>query len=295
MKDDRNFLLHRIDMNITVNKVLSPKIILIAILLLPLAACSSMRSLTATFRSTDHFLTLESDTRVLYEPGAETYARELTPLLPEAIGKVEEQHNLPFHDPVRIHLCASAASCYQLTGSRAPGVVTNKLFLSPVLFEEGRPVDRYLTHELSHLHLVQRLGRLNYARLPAWFKEGLAEVVSGGATASRVTDEEAYKAIAEGRNFTPDAGRNIISAFISPRYGSYWNISQPLFYRQSMLFVVFLKKKDENSFLKMLLAIQRGEHFSAALANAYDESLSALWKTFVAESKTRVNLGANIH
>jgi hypothetical protein len=265
------------------------QIILIATLLLPLSACSSMGSLMAAFRSTDHFLTLDSDTRILYEPGAEANARELVPLLPEAIKKIEEDQYLPFHDPIKIYVCASAENCYKLTGSRAPAIVTNKLFLSPVLFLERRPIDRYLTHQLSHLHLRQRLGMLNFTRLPTWFKEGLAEVFSGGATSFQITDQEAYKAIADGHNFTPDSDRNIISIFISPRYGNYWKISEPMFYRQSMLFVAFLKKTDEKAFLKMLMAIQHGEYFSTALTDAYNENLSALWNTFIEETKASAN------
>lgn len=272
-----------------VNKVVPLQIILIAILFLPLSACSSMGSLMATFRSTDHFLTLDSDTRILYEPGAEANARELVPLLPEAIRKVEEDQYLPFHDPVKIYVCASAENYYKLTGSRAPAVVTKKLFLSPVLFSEGRPIDRFLTHELSHLHLVQRLGMLNYTKLPAWFKEGLAEVVSGGATSFQITDQEAYKAIEDGHTFTPDSDRSVVSIFTSPRYGSYWKISQPLFYRESMLFVAFMKRTDEKSFRKMLTTIQQGECLSAALKDAYNERLAGLWHKFMEEIKASDN------
>lgn len=39
-----------------------------------LPACSSARSLVATFRSTDAFVALGSDPRILYEPGAEALA-----------------------------------------------------------------------------------------------------------------------------------------------------------------------------------------------------------------------------
>jgi hypothetical protein len=281
-------------MNTMVNKVLPLQIIHIAILLLPLMGCSSIRSLMATFHSTDHFLTIDSDTRILYEPGAEANARELVPLLPEAIKKVEEAQYSPFQDPIKIYVCASAENYYKLTGTRAPAVVTNKLFLSPVLFSERRPLERYLTHELSHLHLMQRLGMLNYTRLPAWFKEGLAEVVSGGATSFQITDQEAYKAIEGGHNFTPDSDRNIISIFISPRYGGHWKISAPLFYQQCMLFVAFLKKTDEVSFTKMMMAIQHGEYFSTALSDAYKEGLPALWKTFIEEMKARANKRVNL-
>ncbi len=253
------------------------QICLIAILFLAAPACTSEKSLAG------RFLVLESDNRILYEHGAEAYARELLPFLPAAISKVEAAQYLPFYKPVKVYVCASAETCHKLTGSRAPAVTTDNVFLSPVLFQEKRPLDRYLTHELAHLHIEQRLGLMKFRLLPAWFKEGLAEYVAGGATGARVTDEETYDAIRKGRTFVPDDGRNVVSALLFPRYGSHWGISEALFYRQSMLFIAFLRNTDEGSFRKLLLAIQQGQSFRTALAEAYHQPLSALWEEFVAE------------
>jgi len=280
-------------MNLLLNRTVPIQIILVAILVLSLSACSATRSLIASFQSTDHFLTLASDPRVLYEPGAEANARDIVPLLPEAISKVEKRQYLPFRDPVNIYVCASAESYYKLTGTRARAVVTNKLFLSPALFQDRPTLPLYLTHELSHLHLLQRLGTYRMIELPSWFKEGLATFVSGGGGAPDISDEQALNAIRSTQNFVPDEGQGVIGSLLFPRYGSYWKLDNHMFYRQGMLFVAFMQKTDENSFRKFLISIQQGEDFSTALMNAYNKNLSRLWEQFIEEIKGRNDKNTN--
>jgi hypothetical protein len=246
-----------------------------------LSACSQSRAIIASFRSTDDFIPLSSDKRVLYEPGAETHASEIALLLPEAIQKVEAAHYQPFKNAVEVYICASKESCFRLTAQHAPATVTHKLFISPALFEGEKPIDRYLTHELSHLQLLQRVGTLNSMKLPAWFKEGLAEFVSGNATGAMVTDEEAERSLAQGRGFVPDDGRGLLASFFSPRYGTYWGMSQPLFYHQSMLFVRYLHTVDEPAFHRFLTEVQNGKGFKNALESTYHTDLAALWGTYL--------------
>lgn len=267
------------------------RIIPAAFLILVLSSCATTRGIIGSFRSTAQFKPIASDGRILYEPGAEAFANKVAPFLPGAIKKVEEEQYLPFHDPVRIYVCASADTFYKLTGTRAAAdTTTSSVFLSPALFQGGRPVDHYLTHELSHLQLLQRLGKFKMFLLPAWFKEGLAETVSGGATGMPITAQEAYKAITEGHSFIPDSGRNIISTFINQRYGNYWKIGEPMFYRQSMLFVEFMKKKDGTSFKNFLLSVEHGESFSSAVRSAYHERLSGLWGEFTEKDQDKCRI-----
>lgn len=272
-------------MSFLLNRTVLLQIILVAILVLPLSACSATASLIASLRPTDHFLTLESDARVLYEPGAEENAHNIVPLLPQAIDIVEKRQYVPFHEPIKIYVCASAESYYKLTGSRARAVVTNNLFLSPALFQDRPTLPLYLTHELSHLHLLQILGTYRMIRLPSWFKEGLATFVSGGGGASDITDDEALDAIRRGQTFVPDEGQGVIASLLFPRYGSHWKLDNHMFYRQGMLFVSFMQETDEDSFRKFLISIQQGEDFSTALTNAYNKNLDTLWESFVAEIK----------
>lgn len=245
-----------------------------------LAACAPLRSVAAALRSTDGFAPAASDGRVLCEPGAEAYALRVSPLLPAAIAAVEQVHGWPFRRAVSVYVCATDESCARHTGSKAPAVVTNKLFLSPALFDGARPLDRYLAHELSHLHLVQSVGVRGAFRIPEWFKEGLAEVVSGGATGRTVADAEAFAAVREGRSFVPDEGRNVVSSFLFPRYGAHWELGQPMFYRQCMLFVRFLRDTDAGAFREFLSAVEDGREFGRALCDAYRVPLDELWRRF---------------
>lgn len=259
--------------------------ILIIATLIALASFSPIRSLVALTHSTDHFVPFSGDNRIQIEPGAEHFAALLSPHMNDAITKVENGHNAPFMFQPTIYVCATHESFYRLTGQRAAATVTNKAFISPNLFQGKRPLDRYLAHEMSHLHVVQRVGLIDAARIPAWFKEGLAEMVSGGATASFVTVPEAIRAIKEGHNFIPDEGRNLVLSFLFPRYGSYWGIENRMFYRQSMLFVEFMRAYDESAFNRFLANLEDGDEFEQALNDTYPGGLSMLWDSFL--DKTR--------
>jgi hypothetical protein len=240
-------------------------------------------------RSKDHFTPFAGDRRVRVEPGADRFALMVSPYVTDAIKKVESAQAAPFESEVRIYVCASATSFYRLTGRRVPATTTNNVYLSPDLFQETRALDRYLTHELSHLHLVQSIGVFGGTRLPEWFKEGLAEMVSGGATSSSVTVSEALKAISEGRSFIPDEGRNLVASFLFPHYGTYWHIENRMFYRQSMLFVQFMHDQDRAAFQRFLAAVVQGDSFKKALRRSYPNGMPGLWSKFVQEARTTAN------
>lgn len=259
-------------------------------LVLLLAACSPIRSLAALSRSHDAFVPYTGDTRIQVEPGAEDLAAQVSPLITEAIRTVEATHAAPFVSHVTIHVCATNASYYRFTGQRSPATTTNKVYLSPELFQGHRPLHRYLTHELSHFHLVQRLGLLGAIRLPEWFKEGLAELVSGGATGTSVPVSDALRAISEGRSLVPDEGRGAISSFLIPHYGSYWNIENRMFYRQSMLFVQFIRDQDRDAFHRFLTEVERGNDFKGSLRSAYPGGVPLLWAKFLDHARTSANL-----
>ena len=44
----------------------------------------------------------------------------------------------------------------------------------------GRPLDHFITHEITHTLEVRAVGILAYRRMPDWVKEGYAEYVGGG-------------------------------------------------------------------------------------------------------------------
>ena len=66
------------------------KIVVWGILSLVLWGCSSTTAITHYFKSTDHFRPLDSEPRVLFEPGAEQFAKMVAERLPDAIETVEK-------------------------------------------------------------------------------------------------------------------------------------------------------------------------------------------------------------
>jgi len=250
--------------------------------LLASSGCSVTRTAISSLRSTDHFVPLETDKRVLYEPSAEAFAEQMAELLPQAIEQVESGHYRPFVKPVAIHVCASQESYEKLTGLKAPASVTLKgVFFSPRLVEEQRPLLLYLAHELSHLHLEQQIGKWKFARLPGWFKEGLATYVSGGGGAQNVSESEAIEAIKAGKHFEPHEKGNIFFR----KYGHHWGLTPQMFYRQCMMFVVYLKNIDEQKYRSFLLCIQDGAGFSESFHDAFDVSLAEIWNEFLTETE----------
>lgn len=136
--------------------------------------------------STDAFIAHQANPRIYHDPGAEHYARLLIPILSACITQIEQKQQAPFTEDIKIFVCASQESFNTLVprGIRAKGAMfLEKLFLSPRAFETDRH-QGILTHELSHLHMIQTVGGVAYQTgLPVWFQEGLAVFVSEGGGA----------------------------------------------------------------------------------------------------------------
>ncbi len=253
---------------------------LLAAFLLLLSSCAVMRSAVCSLKSTDHFKPLKTDPRVFYEPGAEAFAAQVAELLPQALERVEAGQYRPFAKPVAIYVCASDESYTEATGLEAPASATWKgVFLSPRLVREQRPLSLYLAHELSHLHIVQQIGIYKWTKLPAWFHEGLATFVSGGGGAYTVTDSQAIEAIKAGQHFEPHEEGGILFR----KYAGNWGLSPHMFYRQSMVFVAYLKALDEQKHRKLVLSIEDGLSFSESFHNAYGLSVAQVWEMFLRE------------
>src|SRR5690606_11003924 len=127
-------------------------------------------------------------------------------------------------------------------------VYDNRLVLSRRLFErEPQRVGSILLHELSHLHLGQRLGHYSMG-IPVWFHEGLASYAAHGGGADLVSDDEAWAAAARDRHFLP------AEQHLPWRRRMAVNCKLPPapFYRQAMLFVVSLHGRDPDAFRQLL-------------------------------------------
>jgi len=151
---------------------------------------------------------LAGNSQVHYQPGAEDFARDVAALLPEAITRVEAEHGRRFAHPVIVGVYATpkAYAAANGQGSDVPVGVTfvGRVNLSPKLFwpRHGR-LPAILTHELSHAHVAGWIGNADL-RLPNWFKEGLAVMVSQGGGAELVSEQEAQAAIDHGEQIAID-------------------------------------------------------------------------------------------
>ena len=245
--------------------------------LLSLSGCSLVSHSIAALRSTDNFLIYANDSRVMYEPGAEEYADKIAAFLPSAIQQVERSQYHPFNKPVRIYVCSSRESFKKYFGADVRGGVSNKLFLSPRIFDDGGEVARlYLVHELSHLHIRDYIGDYKMIKLPIWFKEGLATYVSGGGGAHTISEKQALDAIRSGEHFVP----NESGGLIFHKSASDWGLQHHMFYRQSMMFVKYLKTVNESGYRELLLSVENGDKFSMALQVAYGKKLAKAVERF---------------
>jgi len=258
---------------------LCPSTFLILVALF-LAGCATPRQAA----SPEGFTRLADDARVWFEAEGQAYAGEVASLLDKAVAKVEAIHGLPFERPPRVFVCASKPCFRQLvptpgyTAAVLPGEI---LALSPRLdLEENERLPAILAHELSHLHLGQRLGHYT-AAVPIWFHEGLASLVADGGGAEFSSDEDACNAW--------DSGRRIDFAQLDTptkrHQAADFKMSIHQFYRQAWRFMQYLKRRDPDGFAGMLQAIQSGTEFTAAVADAYHTSLEQLGLEFEFDSR----------
>lgn len=280
-------------MRFTVMRIIATTVIaLVLIVSVSAATVPAVRNLASgVWNDPAGLASLPENPQVHYERGASQYAQAVAALLPAAVAQVEAAHGRPFARPVNIGVYSSRtafAAANGLGNTRAAGVTFfGRVLLSPILFTTQRPrLPAILTHEMSHAHLQSWLPALKYLRLPNWFKEGLAVVVSGGGGAERVSETEARDAIRRGERIatgseesllnltaigyenpppeTPDPGARILMA-----------------YRQAGLFVAFLRDKDPAGFARMMSAVFDGRPFADAVTAGYGTGLQTLWADFV--------------
>ncbi len=258
------------------------RIIILMYIALIMSGCTAAKAVVAMNKSTDQFITLEQDTRILYEKGAEKHAQTVAIKLDSAIQTVEQKQYRKFTKPVKVHICNTIESftSYCVNHHAAGCVLNERLFLSPKNFISNQDA---LTHELSHLHIEQQLGMISWhSGYPSWFQEGLATYVSGGQGANKVTVEEARKAINQGSTFNPETSGNLIFRKTAYSYG----LKSHMFYRQASMFVEYLHNLDKLKFKTLLLFVEDGKGFETAFSDAYSAPLSEIWKKFLQQQKT---------
>jgi len=237
----------------------------------------------ALARSADRFLALPEDPRVRYEPGAEAMAEEIARALPDAIRAVEERQYRRFREPPRVFVCASLATFGSFGGDVRSGayLARGRLFFSPKPENTPGRIPRLVAHELSHLHLEEGLSLLEKRRLPPWFEEGLAALVSDGGGAEGVSEEEALAAVASGRAFAPVESGGLLFR----RTGAADGLPPHLFYREAEAFLGALRLRDGEAFRRLVAAVEEGRAVGEAFRSGYGESLEAAFGSFAREAR----------
>ncbi|MPZ43020.1 MAG: hypothetical protein GEV05_06400 [Betaproteobacteria bacterium] len=220
--------------------------------------------------SLSHFRPLAQSSQVRYAPGAEAFARQVAALLPAATAHVETMHYRPFRDEPVVYVCGNDACFHRFVDPRwnftAAVVYDNRLLLAPRLFDrEPQRLVPILLHELSHLHMGQVRGHYSLG-IPVWFHEGLASFVAHGGGADLASDEQAWAAAASQHYFLPDEQH---LPWQSRRMADDWKLPVSVFYRQALLFVRWLHRRDPQAFRRLLISLQNGADFDAAFAQAY--------------------------
>lgn len=229
--------------------------------------------------SVSQFQPLSRDARVLYEPGGEMFAERVAAALPQALQQVEATHARPFSGPITIYVCATA-TCFEryvptprLSGATMRG---DRVFLAPQLNAAEAPrLQPLLTHELSHLHLSQLLGHYT-PDIPIWFHEGLAALAAQGGGAEYASDGQAIEAIRRGKMFAPEQMDQPGKRHTAPA----WGLDIHTFYRQSLLFVRYLRDQSQARFAEFLEDVLEQQDFALAFGNAYNMTLQQAGEHF---------------
>jgi hypothetical protein len=246
--------------------------------------------ISGLLRTPDRMPALAANIQVHYQPGAEEFAHDVAVLLPDALARVETVHGRRFQHPVIVGAYATpeAYAAANGLGSAVPVGVTifGRVNLSPKLFSpQHQRLRAILTHELSHAHIQGWIGGYAYLYLPAWFKEGLAVMLSGGGGAELVSEAEARVAIQSGEKIVIDDAGSLtkltdVRLEKEPENRPLW-YPTVLAYREAGMFVSYLRESDGPAFDRMMNAILDDRPFTEAVTIGYRDGVRSLWGQFI--------------
>ena len=204
-----------------------------------ISGCSTMYA-----HLTYDFNQLEKNGHVYYESGARESAEHVKNILTQRFKQVVDKEYIGFNhlEEINIYVFSSKErySIYSNASIESRGsAYSNDIYLSPKIGEDKNSLDRVLLHELSHLHMSQYVGVWgSITNIPTWFDEGLAVVTSMGGGAEKVTEAEAIEKFNSGKHFIPI----VKTGFFSRKSAHDYELTPHMFYRQSGMFVAYLKK-----------------------------------------------------
>ena len=236
-----------------------------------------IKAIKAKFKSTDHFLILQEDSRIRYELDAKSNAKILADVLSDAKKAVEQILKSSFEKPIGIYICASqeAFNEYVFLSKNARGAVYwGNVFLSPGAFNRGS-LDELVQHELTHYLFFSHLGeRAHIKNVPLWFREGVAVFVANGGSRyteyteiHRLMTSQERKAYLSGETDAWFKTANAQDAVTSN------GVANWLLYRVSGLFVHFMYISNPNSFDSLVQKLLAGEALDVAIQSTYSMSV----------------------
>lgn len=238
-----------------------------------LAGCSSVaRAAYLELLPLQGFDTLPSDGRVHYEPEAKTSAELVAANYGQAIQQIETKLGGTLQTTPQVYLCASDA-CFLKYAFNNEGRAEARwrgnlvLLKAKTLEAEGRLLPVF-THELVHAFWFQR----DIGCTPRWWTEGLAVESSNGGGAEKILRSLATQAIREGQVFQASDENSCWTRMPPGHDGMAW----PMFYRQSGMFVEWLRVSDPKAFSVLLEKLRAGDNLSATIASAYGQSMTSL-------------------
>lgn len=243
-----------------------------------------VKAVLAKYKSTDHFLTLETDNRIRFEESAEQNAHYLSGILNESQEAVVKVLNADFEKPVEIYICSSQESFneYVFLSKNARGAVYwGKVFLAPGAFTRGS-VKRLTAHELTHYLFYTHLGeKAHIEGIPLWFREGVAEFVANGGADYTESNEvfglmtrEEREAYLSGELNYWFFTKNIADAVTKD------GVANWVLYRVGALFVHFIHDSNPQEFDNLIEFLLSGIEFSEALQKSYGQDTDSWLKEF---------------
>jgi len=255
----------------------------IAVSLILLGGCTNIEAVFAMMRSTDHFIALDENPDIRYEPRAREYALLISNYLDRSVQVVKAKQG-DFMDKVLLFVPNSIESFEKYCANPVRAcVIGGRLFVSPKLNEEKENIQGILTHELSHLQFHQYVGRWNtQLHVPGWFGEGLAVYVSDGGGAEKVTRQQAIDAILTGNSIEPTE----TGGLLFPRSGIGDIKDGQMFYQQSALYVEWLYTRNLDDFHHVIELLRTGKTLDEAMMDAFGFGVKTGWKQLLIELKT---------
>ena len=218
------------------------------------------------------FDSLQTDGRIHYEPDAKPAAEMLEANYNQSIKDIETRLGGKLLTAPEVYLCASDI-CFQKYAFNRQGQAEARwrgslvLLKADSLMADGRLLTVF-THELVHAFWFQR----GVGCTPRWWTEGLAVESSDGGGAEKMLRSFAVQAIREGQVFQA-SNENSCWTRMSP---SFSDMAWPMFYRQSGMFVQWLRMSNPKAFFVVLERLRAGDNLGIAIESAYSQSVTSL-------------------